>query len=150
MVEGDLARARLATENEKLRAALLNGVSHDLRTPFVTVIGALTATADGTLPPAQYTALTETAPVDPQFVSGAAIRMTFAATAERERMVPEPTPRILIIEDEAPIRRFLRIVHQGAGYTVDEAARGRLGGRTGGNRGARCDPSGPGFAGYRR
>ena len=41
--------------------------------------------------------------------------------------MPEPTPRILIIEDEAPIRRFLRIVLEGAGYAVDEAARGRLG-----------------------
>ncbi|AXC50761.1 response regulator [Paracoccus suum] len=39
----------------------------------------------------------------------------------------EPAPRILIIEDEAPIRRFLRIVLEGAKYTVDEAARGRLG-----------------------
>ena len=35
--------------------------------------------------------------------------------------------RILMIEDEAPIRRFLRIVLEGAGYTVDEAARGREG-----------------------
>lgn len=41
--------------------------------------------------------------------------------------MPEPTPRVLIIEDEAPIRRFLRIVLEGAGYVVDEAARGRLG-----------------------
>ena len=41
--------------------------------------------------------------------------------------MPEPIPRILIIEDEAPIRRFLRIVLEGAGYAVDEAARGRLG-----------------------
>ena len=41
--------------------------------------------------------------------------------------MPEPIPRILITEDEAPIRRFLRIVFEGAGYGVDEAARGRLG-----------------------
>ncbi len=41
--------------------------------------------------------------------------------------MPEPSPRILIIEDETPIRRFLRIVLEGAGYRVDEAARGRLG-----------------------
>ncbi|AXC50762.1 sensor histidine kinase KdpD [Paracoccus suum] len=61
MVEGDLERARLATETEKLRAALLNSVSHDLRTPLVTVIGALTAMADGTLQPAQNADLTTTA-----------------------------------------------------------------------------------------
>ncbi len=35
--------------------------------------------------------------------------------------------RVLIVEDEAPIRRFLRIVLEGAGYAVDEAARGRVG-----------------------
>ncbi len=61
MVEGDLERARLATETEKLRAALLNSVSHDLRTPLVTVIGALTAVADGTLPAAQNAALNASA-----------------------------------------------------------------------------------------
>lgn len=45
--------------------------------------------------------------------------------------MPEPVPRILIIEDEAPIRRFLRIVLEGAGYAVDETANGRSGvGRT--------------------
>ncbi|WP_207102638.1 DUF4118 domain-containing protein, partial [Paracoccus shandongensis] len=52
-VESDLERARLASETEKLRAALLNSVSHDLRTPLVTVIGALSAVADGGLTPAQ-------------------------------------------------------------------------------------------------
>jgi two-component system, OmpR family, KDP operon response regulator KdpE len=36
-------------------------------------------------------------------------------------------PRILVIEDEAPIRRFLRIALEGAGYDVDEAERGRQG-----------------------
>ncbi|MFC0341176.1 response regulator [Paracoccus niistensis] len=35
--------------------------------------------------------------------------------------------RLLVIEDEAPIRRFLRIVLEGAGYAMDEAARGREG-----------------------
>lgn len=52
-VEGDLERARLVSETEKLRAALLNSVSHDLRTPLVTVIGALSAVAEGALTPAQ-------------------------------------------------------------------------------------------------
>ncbi|WP_103174317.1 DUF4118 domain-containing protein [Paracoccus sp. SY] len=52
-VERDLERARLASETEKLRAALLNSVSHDLRTPLVTVIGALSALADGGLTTAQ-------------------------------------------------------------------------------------------------
>ena len=35
--------------------------------------------------------------------------------------------RLLVIEDEGPIRRFLRIILEGAGYGVDEAARGREG-----------------------
>lgn len=56
-VEADLEQARLTTETEKLRAALLNSVSHDLRTPLVTVIGSLSAVAEGGLPPAQDRAL---------------------------------------------------------------------------------------------
>lgn len=42
----DLEDARVKAEGEKLRAALLNSVSHDLRTPLVTVIGALTTLAE--------------------------------------------------------------------------------------------------------
>ncbi|MCZ8315722.1 sensor histidine kinase KdpD [Phreatobacter sp.] len=42
----DLEDARVSAEGEKLRAALLNSVSHDLRTPLVTVIGAVTTLAD--------------------------------------------------------------------------------------------------------
>ena len=42
----DLQATRLAAESEKLRSALLNSVSHDLRTPLVSVIGALTGLAD--------------------------------------------------------------------------------------------------------
>ncbi|WP_127092159.1 response regulator [Aquabacter cavernae] len=39
----------------------------------------------------------------------------------------ETAPRILVIEDEAPIRRFLKIVLASAGYEMLEAERGRLG-----------------------
>ncbi|MEW6256574.1 MAG: response regulator [Pseudomonadota bacterium] len=39
----------------------------------------------------------------------------------------ETTPRILVIEDEAPIRRFLKIVLASAGYEMLEAERGRIG-----------------------
>jgi two-component system sensor histidine kinase KdpD len=39
----DIEDARVATESEKLRAALLASVSHDLRTPLVSIIGAATA-----------------------------------------------------------------------------------------------------------
>jgi two-component system KDP operon response regulator KdpE len=35
--------------------------------------------------------------------------------------------RILVIEDEAPIRRFLRIAVESAGFAFSEAERGRLG-----------------------
>jgi two-component system KDP operon response regulator KdpE len=35
--------------------------------------------------------------------------------------------RILVIEDEAPIRRFLKIALEAAGFAVEEAERGRLG-----------------------
>ena len=52
-VESDLERARLVSETERLRAALLNSVSHDLRTPLVTVIGALSAMSSDALPPAR-------------------------------------------------------------------------------------------------
>ncbi len=42
----DLAGARIAAESDKLRAALLNAVSHDLRTPLVTVIGATSSLSE--------------------------------------------------------------------------------------------------------
>ena len=43
--------------------------------------------------------------------------------------MPDPSSplRVLVIEDEAPIRRFLRIVLEAAGHAMDEAARGREG-----------------------
>ena len=40
--------------------------------------------------------------------------------------MPDPL-RLLVIEDEAPIRRFLRVVLEGAGHQMDEADRGREG-----------------------
>lgn len=42
----DLAGARVAAESDRLRAALLNAVSHDLRTPLVTVIGAASSLSE--------------------------------------------------------------------------------------------------------
>lgn len=42
----DLENSRVKAESEKLRAALLNSVSHDLRTPLVSVIGAMTGLSD--------------------------------------------------------------------------------------------------------
>ena len=42
----DLETSRLKSESERLRSALLNSVSHDLRTPLVSVIGALTGLAE--------------------------------------------------------------------------------------------------------
>lgn len=42
----DLAATELAAETERLRTALLNSVSHDLRTPLVTIIGAAGSLAD--------------------------------------------------------------------------------------------------------
>src|ERR1700730_13110949 len=38
-----------------------------------------------------------------------------------------PIPRILVIEDEAPIRRFLRVSLAGQGYTLTEAETGQKG-----------------------
>lgn len=59
----ELADARVSAEGEKLRGALLNSVSHDLRTPLVTVIGAVSSLAetDDTLSPADRRELTMTA-----------------------------------------------------------------------------------------
>ena len=42
----ELAETRLATETDRLRTALLSSVSHDLRTPLVTIIGAAGSLAD--------------------------------------------------------------------------------------------------------
>jgi len=40
---GDLEQARLASETEQLRSALLSSVSHDLRTPLAAIIGSTTS-----------------------------------------------------------------------------------------------------------
>jgi len=47
----DLSATQLATETDRLRTALLNSVSHDLRTPLVTIIGAAGHLVDADLPP---------------------------------------------------------------------------------------------------
>ena len=39
----DIDRARVMAETEKLRAALLTSISHDLRTPLASIIGAMTS-----------------------------------------------------------------------------------------------------------
>ncbi len=59
----DLEDARVRAEGERLRSALLNSVSHDLRTPLVTVIGAITTLADASaaLSPENRAELTATA-----------------------------------------------------------------------------------------
>ena len=47
----DIEKARLLTETERLRSALLSSVSHDLRTPLVSIMGSATglASCDGAL-----------------------------------------------------------------------------------------------------
>jgi two-component system, OmpR family, sensor histidine kinase KdpD len=40
---GTLAEARLSAETERLRAALLTSISHDLRTPLATILGTVTS-----------------------------------------------------------------------------------------------------------
>lgn len=56
----DLEDMRVEAESEKLRTALLNSLSHDLRTPLVSVIGALSGLADNAVPPAAQRELVET------------------------------------------------------------------------------------------
>ncbi|MGL4312318.1 MAG: sensor histidine kinase, partial [Paracoccaceae bacterium] len=55
----DLAATELAAETERLRTALLNSVSHDLRTPLVTIIGAAGSLAEIELPSAARKDLAE-------------------------------------------------------------------------------------------
>ncbi|RYI20244.1 MAG: sensor histidine kinase KdpD, partial [Acetobacteraceae bacterium] len=55
----ELAATELATETERLRTALLNSVSHDLRTPLVTIIGAAGSLAETNLSPAARKDLAE-------------------------------------------------------------------------------------------
>jgi two-component system sensor histidine kinase KdpD len=56
----DLENLRVEAEGEKLRTALLNSLSHDLRTPLVSVIGALSGLADESVPPASRKELVDT------------------------------------------------------------------------------------------
>lgn len=59
---GDIQKARLDAETERLRAALLSSLSHDLRTPLVSILGAATSLYDydETLKPAQRLDLVQT------------------------------------------------------------------------------------------
>jgi two-component system sensor histidine kinase KdpD len=43
LLAGVLAEARVLTETERLRAALLTSISHDLRTPLASILGAVSA-----------------------------------------------------------------------------------------------------------
>jgi len=43
----DIEEARVLTETEQLRSALLSSISHDLRTPLVSIIGSATTLASG-------------------------------------------------------------------------------------------------------
>jgi two-component system sensor histidine kinase KdpD len=58
----DIEEARLLTETERLRSALLSSVSHDLRTPLVSIIGSATglASCDAALSDADRAQLTQT------------------------------------------------------------------------------------------
>lgn len=46
MLVADLEKARVSAETERLRAALLSSISHDLRTPLASVLGAATSLID--------------------------------------------------------------------------------------------------------
>ncbi len=58
----DIEDARLLTETERLRSALLSSVSHDLRTPLVSIIGSATslASCEGALTDADRAQLLQT------------------------------------------------------------------------------------------
>ncbi|MDV6329037.1 histidine kinase dimerization/phospho-acceptor domain-containing protein, partial [Idiomarina sp. Sol25] len=45
-LQRDLEQSRVSSEAERLRTALLSSVSHDLRTPLVSIIGAASSLAD--------------------------------------------------------------------------------------------------------
>lgn len=54
----DLAQSRVASEAERLRSALLSSVSHDLRTPLVSILGAAEGLENPRLGPDQRAELT--------------------------------------------------------------------------------------------
>ena len=58
-IAADLENMRVEAEGEKLRTALLNSLSHDLRTPLVSVIGALSGLTSPDLPDTVRLALVE-------------------------------------------------------------------------------------------
>lgn len=56
----DIEEARLLTETEQLRSALLSSVSHDLRTPLVSILGSATTLAKDNLNDANRKELVQT------------------------------------------------------------------------------------------
>lgn len=61
-------RLRLEAEKEKLRANLLRAVSHDLRTPLTSIVGATGAILDNDLPPEKQRELIADANTDAQWL----------------------------------------------------------------------------------
>jgi two-component system sensor histidine kinase KdpD len=62
LLAGDIEKSRLAAETEKLRAALLTSISHDLRTPLSVILGAASSlkALEGALDPASHRELVAT------------------------------------------------------------------------------------------
>ncbi|MCB6178579.1 response regulator [Rhodobacter sp. Har01] len=139
-----LAPAQLATEMERPRTALLSSVCHDLRAALVTIIGAACSLAETPfLPPAARQDLAENIRdegerldryvqnlLDLTRLGHGALRARLAPLdlaeligSARQRMT-DPA-RILVADDEAQIRRFLRVALQSEGHSVIKAATAR-------------------------
>ncbi len=94
-------RAHLLEATEKLQAALLNSISHDLRTPLVTITGALTTLEDTetTLAPQARRALVATAREEAErlnrLVENLLDMTRLEAGALRVRIIPEDVQDVI-------------------------------------------------------
>ncbi|WP_444455385.1 sensor histidine kinase [Rhodobacter capsulatus] len=115
----DLAQSRLAAETERLRAALLASVSHDLRTPLVTIIGAagsLAATPELAAPTRRDLAESIRAEGErlDRYVQNLLDMTRIEHGALKPKLVPTDIAEVL-----GAARRRLRAALAGFGFVVD-------------------------------
>jgi K+-sensing histidine kinase KdpD len=88
-------RAKLQAEIERLRNALLSALSHDLRTPISTLIGASTALCEGNLAPAEQREFSSIVATEASRLNRLVTNLLELTRLESGRVSPRPSPHAI-------------------------------------------------------